>query len=560
MAKSNLKSLLIPMPHEGHVTESARFEQPPRSTVNVSNYWPYGRDGRQQPETRPGLGIVASGLPSFADYSSFNKEVQAQIQTSYYISGVKYTVHVVVVYGRILVSDDRVTYTAMGAPTAYLNTTGKVQICAGISKSQADSTLVHSVVIFTDGTNTKSLDLNILGAAPGFAGAATAVTTLATGTGRTGTAPTTRALCCIWRNRLVLAGPNQNWHMSRVGDYFDFNYGAVVSDITRAIADTNAQSVIPGGIADSIIALIPQSDDRLLIAGDRMLYCLNGDPAAGGQIQAPCIFSILGPNAWCMDPTGLLWIAGTTGLYHYYSGLELNSGGKQTPFFAALNRTSYYVNLAWDMDKQACCIFVCDTAATTGAVSLRYDRRTNSYWPFTLSLQHGPVSVLVWDSDTPADRTIMLGGRHNANLSPDNGDRVACYSFRNDKSDDDLATVAPTSQAISSQIFLGPFRPIPGKESKVITLSVVLGEAPSGYAANTLNATWAVYAGSTPKEAYDATGGSATGTFTSYGQQADVAMRLTGQDFYLVLSNSTAGKITNLEEAYLEYMEAGRVR
>ncbi|MBM3191018.1 MAG: hypothetical protein FJZ90_20155, partial [Chloroflexi bacterium] len=56
-------------------------------------------------------------------------------------------------------------------------------------------------------------------------------------------------LMCTYRDRLVLAGPDQVWYMSRSGDPTDFDYGADPNDVQRPVAGTTSDA---GSIGEPI--------------------------------------------------------------------------------------------------------------------------------------------------------------------------------------------------------------------------------------------------------------------------------------------------------------------
>src|SRR5262245_46907 len=97
-----IQTLVIPWPIGGENRESARVEQPPRTTPDSSNMVMWGRAGKQEGEVRTGLDFATPPL-GYGNVTASPKEVQCQIQTFYYNSGVKKVCYVYVVGGTIYV-------------------------------------------------------------------------------------------------------------------------------------------------------------------------------------------------------------------------------------------------------------------------------------------------------------------------------------------------------------------------------------------------------------------------------------------------------------------------
>jgi hypothetical protein len=121
----------------------------------------------------------------------------------------------------------------------------------------------------------------------------------------TGQVPTGCPLICTYRSRLVLAGhpaAPHAWYMSRTADALDFDYSADDTDGGRAVAGTQIDG---GQIGQPITALIPHSDDYLLIGCLSSLWIVRGDPAMGGSIDnLSHSIGVVSAAAWCAGPAG----------------------------------------------------------------------------------------------------------------------------------------------------------------------------------------------------------------------------------------------------------------
>lgn len=358
----------------------------------------------------------------------------------------------------------------------------------------------------------------------------------------TGTAPTLCTLACMWRDRLVLAAPiatPQNFFMSRVGTHTDWDYSQ--TDSAAAFAGNASKA---GHIGDPILALIPLSDDVLLIGGDHSLWAIHGDPSDGGSIDLISdSIGILGPQAWTKAPDGTVYFLGTGGLYRIGSngGLPQNIGNDEwNDYFRQIDRGRNYTRLAWDRDNQGCFVFVTPFVSGT-TTHLWYDHRLDGFWPVQYPINHGPISVLVYDGDGPNDRVMLLGGRTGL-----------IQKVNADKDDD--------GTAITSFIFLGPYKVSDVTESTLEWADVILGEPVGNFVAGDFNVTVAFQAGQTVEKAYASPLRTRSKTYTTPRRQSRLLQRIAGNVFFVKLSNSTLAKTWVLEKIVGMFMGGGLVR
>lgn len=254
---------------------------------------------------------------------------------------------------------------------------------------------------FVDGGDIKQLDL-ATGAMDDYAASA-------------GDAPTGVTVCCIWRDRLVVGGPDQNVYFSRVGVHDDWDYGK--SDPAAAFAANSSES---GHIGEPVVSLMPLSDDLLGIGGDHNLWIVRGDPAAGGSIdEVSNAIGVFSAKSWTKSPDGTVYFVGTGGLYRWTPNSRQNplpeciSLASYNQFFTALDRSRIIPSLAWDRDNHGMyCFFYRTGADIEGApVHLWYDERLDSLFPLQLPIDQGPICSLVYDGDGPSDRVLLLAGR-----------------------------------------------------------------------------------------------------------------------------------------------------
>jgi len=128
-------------------------------------------------------------------------------------------------------------------------------------------------IFYVDGTDSKYYDL----VADKVKDWATDITN--------GSLPTLCRLIARYRGRMVLSGKvsdPSNWFMSKAGNPFNYNYAPSTTSAIQAVAG-NASEV--GLVGDVVTALMPFSDDAMLIGGDQSIWQMSGDPAAGGSID-----------------------------------------------------------------------------------------------------------------------------------------------------------------------------------------------------------------------------------------------------------------------------------
>jgi hypothetical protein len=358
-----------------------------------------------------------------------------------------------------------------------------------------------------------------------------------------GTAPVGCTLATVYRDRLILAAPlatPQNFYCSRVGTHTDWDYSQ--TDPAAAFAG-NASTA--GHIGEPIAALMPFTDDVMLIGGDHNLWAVRGDPADQGSIDLISdAIGMMGPNAWTKAPDGTVYFLGTGGLFKMspFGGLPTNvSSSKWNEFFRTIDRTRNYCSLAWDRNNHNLYIFI--TPALTGtATHLLYDEQTQGFWPLQFPNNQGPISAIVWDGDLPGDRVILMGGRTGL-----------IQKLDATATDDD-------GTAINSFIYVGPYAVSDVTEATLQWMDVILAEPVSPFLSTDFNAVVSLQAGQTVEKAVNSPLRTASRTYTSARRQTRWLGRLRGNVFFLKIANSVIGKTWGLEKAIGMFMGGGLVR
>lgn len=361
-------------------------------------------------------------------------------------------------------------------------------------------------------------------------------------------APTDCCLTCNWRGRFCLAGDAnnpQNFYMSRAGNPTDWNYAAL--DAAAAVAGNLSTA---GQIGEPIMALIPYTDDIMLIGCANSLWMLEGDLADGGSIvRVSDQMGILGPNAWTVDPQGTLYFIGRGGLYsvkpiwELYQPPQLLTGDSYDQFFQTLANGASNIQLVWDIDLKYMHVFVTPVDDATVGTHLIYDTRNGGLWPQQYPQAHGPTASVKYAANiVSGNRSILLGGWDGY-----------IRQWTPNQLDDD-------GTAISASITIGPIKP--NEQACVLSgMAIDFGEI-----LNTdTESQWAVKATlNSGPDAYEVTEGTPHSTITVTvpldRRQKIFRQRLRGSWFTLMLSNATDDTYFSFESATLDFIPHGRQR
>lgn len=232
-------------------------------------------------------------------------------------------------------------------------------------------------------------------------------------TATAGQTPTGCPLICRYLDRLVVAGAQiapHVWYMSRHGVETDWDYSQ--TDSERAVAGTSSEAGVPGS---AITALIPHSDDYLIMGCRHSLWRLRGDPAYGGSLDALShTIGIIGPQAWCLGPAGELIFLSLDGIY------ALPPGGESKPIslsrevlpqeFLNLNPDNTTVTLEYDVQARGVHVFL-TPESSNARLHWWLDWERKTFWPLTLESDHEPLATCSLQSTAIEDSGVILGGR-----------------------------------------------------------------------------------------------------------------------------------------------------
>lgn len=270
-------------------------------------------------------------------------------------------------------------------------------------------------------------------------------------------------LICNWRGRIVIAGVEgdpQNVYMSKVGDPTNWEYFPALPSSIDAVAGNLPGSF--GLIGDVVTALIPYSDDIMIVGCDSSIRILRGDPNDGGQVDlVTTAIGMAFGQAWCMGPLGEIYF------FSNRCGVYVMVPGMQPKYLSAdiendLQRIDTGVNgvcLAWDDTFRGVYLFISPLAAPGEGSNYFWDQRNEAWFKDRYSNpKNNPLVACVFDGNLPEDRTLLLGGWRGYVMALDPN-----------ATDDD-------GDAIESEVWLGPILTSNLDDVTIRSLQAVMGE------------------------------------------------------------------------------------
>lgn len=292
-----------------------------------------------------------------------------------------------------------------------------------------------------------------------------------------GTDSATARLICTWRGRTVLSGlitDPQNWFMSAVSDPDNFDYAPANRTPSQAIAGSNAPQ---GLIGDVVTALIPYTDDILVVGGDHSIYMMQGDPMAGGQISLISDrIGIAFGEAWVKDGVGnLYFVSNRLGIYSLIPGQQPQRISQQIDStLIDIDTGSNSIRMTWDDVWQGFHVFVTPTAASAATTHFFYETRTGAWWTDTFSNpNHNPLATCQFDGNNPEDRVVVIGS----------WDGVVRFLDREATTDDGRiiignVIIGPIDTEQLDEMMLKNIQAQLGSDSSSVTYKILLGNTP----------------------------------------------------------------------------------
>lgn len=349
--------------------------------------------------------------------------------------------------------------------------------------------------------------------------------TLTAWTASRGTVPPDISAMTTWRDRIVVSARHV-WHMSRVADPWDWDYGASDLDPGRAIAGTLDEPGSP------ITAIIASREDVLLMTTAYSTHAFIGDPAAGGSlITLSRDVGAINHKCWCRTDDGDVYLFTWNGLYVLRGGTAPPVPVGNDTILRELIPTPASNNTAgacigYDQYHQCIHVFRFISGGQMGP-GYTLHLPTGSFWPIQLgqnlsdSIRAAPVCV---HSDLNTDGSRMIFGCSDGFIR----------RFSQAQTTDD-------GTAIASHVTYGPIRlGTPVHDGCLDRMDMLMAE---GAAED--NVTWSIRTGGSGQNALDSSVNAASGTFVE-GRNFTVRPRVRGASAVIKLSSSQRWAVEDL--------------
>lgn len=287
-------------------------------------------------------------------------------------------------------------------------------------------------------------------------------------------------LMAVWGGRIVMSGLATDPHnifMSAVGDPFDWNYAPDIQTIQQAVAGNITAGY--GKNPDIVTALIPYTDDIMLIGGTHSIRKFLGNPAEGGiNVSVTDITGVAYGSAWCQSPEGIIYFFGSRGgVYRMNPENGIPQRMTSTTIderLADVDLDANIVTLTWDDRAIAVRVYISpiDGSATTHYV---WDVRNEAWWPFSyVESLYNPMAIHLLAGNTPTERLILEYGQ-------DGYIRMV-----------DVEAQADDGFPIGSYVYIGPFS------------GLMLNELYATLSEDSTNVKWSICSASSVERALDA--------------------------------------------------------
>ena len=229
--------------------------------------------------------------------------------------------------------------------------------------------------------------------------------------------PSDTTSVCAWRTRIVTAGKRtdpHNWYMSKIG--VPQNWEASSLSIGGAVYG-GTTGIDTGKMGEPITALIPHSDDYLILGCLSSIYVMRGDPTDRGIIdRVSDTIGIVSPQAWARGPGGETVILSQDGIYVMAAG--------SAPYPQSLSRErlprelrdvsvgSHRVLMAYDARNRGVFIGLTRMLGTGGdGIYFWLDWETRGFSRLKFNSAHEPTALVYRAADAAHDQRLLLGCR-----------------------------------------------------------------------------------------------------------------------------------------------------
>lgn len=481
-----------------------------RTTPVGYNVRAFDSQGRDRGGSRPGIEKFIATKPNSTTYiiqglSCLVTTSGSPVQSSQSGRDVRLVaVHAGSVYYVAAGNTTWSTATNSTGETPPLNATGLVQ-----------STVNNQLLFFADGTNWVYYDPfdNVL-----------RVWAATDGTLPSDNEGNLPRLICTWRGRIVLSGILLDPSlivMSKVSDPFNYDYAPPLP--VPADAAWSGAVGPQGLMSDVVTALIPYSDDVLIVGMDSSIAIFRGDPNYGGSIDLVTkAIGIAWGEAWCMDPSGVVYFfSNRTGIFAFVPGQQPQRISQSIdPLLVDIDTGAYGIRLQWNDRFQQLHVWVTLLDYPAPATHYVWEQRVQAWWQDTFTDENmNPLASVTFDGNNPGDRVALIGSWDGY-----------VRSISSDATDDD-------GETIQAEVWIGPFLT---KYNDEVTLREVQGVFGIGSG----DVAYSVYVGETAEEALSSTS-VASGTWTE-GRNWTDGVRRSGNAAYIQLSSSDEFALENI--------------
>lgn len=283
-------------------------------------------------------------------------------------------------------------------------------------------------------------------------------------------------LICTWRGRTVLSGllyDPQIIYFSKVSDPTNWDYLPASPSALDAFALTVGQL---GFVGDVVTALIPYTDDVMLVGGDHEIHLMSGDPEAGGQLDLVSdAIGISWGAAWCKDPIGVVYfMSNRMGIYTLTPGQAPQRISQAIePILQQINSGDNTFSMVYDDRYQGLHLFVTPTIAPGATRHFFFEVRTNSWFTDEFAdPMHNPLCCVTYDGNEPGDRVALIGSWDGYvrffDLDADTDDGMALVS---------TVVIGPLNTPSYGELLLKDMQAVLAEDSGDVTYEVLVGSS-----------------------------------------------------------------------------------
>lgn len=225
--------------------------------------------------------------------------------------------------------------------------------------------------------------------------------------------PPRAKLALAHRGRLYLAAADNPYaiYASRYGDVFDWDLGPIVEDVAQAVAGTTSSQ---GAVPERITALMPLTDDVILVGTARSLYALTGDLGEGGRLDlVDRSNGVAFGYAWCIGSRGLYYFSASGGVWlRTAEGAQLVSAGKIQRRLEDIDQRLYRIELGYRWQDRTVHVFVIPATNFVADLTHYVLEEATGAWHldrFSGGVARQVTSVSTLRGGASHERTLALG-------------------------------------------------------------------------------------------------------------------------------------------------------